>query len=131
MLATTPSTSAKDAPRILVVDDEEVVRKVLRSLLKQAGYDVICAANGADALEQLGRIPRPDAILVDLFMPEMNGWRFANELKASVELDRVPLIVLTGAAPHWGIPVPEDRVLRKPLESDRLLRLLSEVVGKP
>jgi CheY-like chemotaxis protein len=131
MLATTPSPSAKDAPRILVVDDEEIVRKVLRSLLEQAGYNVICAANGADALEQLARIPRPDAILVDLFMPQMNGWCFANELKASVELDRVPLFVLTGAGPHWGMPVPENRLLRKPLESDRLLRLLSEVVGKP
>jgi CheY-like chemotaxis protein len=131
MMATTPSPSAKAAPRILVVDDEEVVRKVLRSLLERAGYNVICAANGADALEQLRRIPRPDAILADLFMPQMNGWCFANELKASVELDRVPLFVLTGAGPHWGIPVPEDRFLRKPLESDRLLRLLSEVVGKP
>ena len=130
-MATTPSASAKSAPSILVVDDEEVVRKVLRSLLERAGYNVICAVNGADALEQLRRIQRPDAILADLFMPQMNGWCFANELKASVELDRVPLFVLTGAGPHWGIPVPENRFLRKPLESDRLLRLLSEVVGKP
>jgi two-component system alkaline phosphatase synthesis response regulator PhoP len=79
MLATIPSPSASNAPTILVVDDEEVVRNVLRLLLEQAGYNDICAVNGADALAMLGEMPRPAAILVDLFMPEMNGWKFAND----------------------------------------------------
>jgi CheY-like chemotaxis protein len=128
MLATTASPSASSAPTILVVDDEEVVRNVLRLLLEQAGYNVICAVNGADALTVLSEVPRPAAILVDLFMPEMNGWKFANELQ-SRGLEQVPVIVVTGAGAHWGIPVPENRFIRKPLETGRLLTLLAELVG--
>jgi CheY-like chemotaxis protein len=66
---------------------------------------------------------------VDLFMPEMNGWRFANEVQALAGLERVPLIVVTGAGSHWGIPVPEDRFIRKPLDTGRLIKLLGELVG--
>jgi CheY-like chemotaxis protein len=129
MLATIPSPSASNAPTILVVDDEEVVRNVLRLLLEQAGYNVICAVNGADALAMLGEMPRPAAILVDLFMPEMNGWKFANELQSRSGMEQVPVIVVTGAGAHWGIPVPEDRFIRKPLETGRLLQLLAKLVG--
>jgi CheY-like chemotaxis protein len=129
MLATAPSTSATNAATILVVDDDEVVRNVIRALLEQAGYNVICAVNGADALALLGQMPRPAAILVDLFMPEMNGWKFANELQSRSDLERVPVIVVTGAGSHWGIPVPEDRFIRKPLDVGRLLKLLAELIG--
>ena len=128
MLAT-QAPSATDAPTILVVDDEEIVRNVLRALLEQAGYNVVCAANGADALACLAEMPRPAAILVDLFMPQMNGWRFANEVQARSGLERVPIIVVTGAGSHWGIPVPEDRFIRKPLETGRLMKVLAELVG--
>ena len=128
MLATTPSPSATSGATILVVDDDEVVRNVIRSLLEHAGYKVICAANGAEALALLGQMPRPGAILVDLFMPEMNGWKFANELQSRAELGQVPIIVVTGAGSHWGIPVPEDRFIRKPLDLGRLLKLLAELV---
>jgi CheY-like chemotaxis protein len=129
MLATTQAPSVTDAPTILVVDDEEIVRKVLRALLEQAGYNVVCAVDGADALARLAEIPRPAAILVDLFMPQMNGWRFANEVQTRSGLERVPLIVVTGAGSHWGIPVPEDRFIRKPLETGRLMKVLAELVG--
>ena len=77
----------------------------------------------------LGEMPRPAAILVDLFMPEMNGWKFANELQSRSGMEHVPVIVVTGAGAHWGIPVPEDRFIRKPLETGRLLQLLAKLVG--
>jgi CheY-like chemotaxis protein len=121
--------SAAQQTTVMVVDDERDVRDSLCEILLDAGYTPISAEHGADALAQLRRIPPPDAIVLDLFMPEMNGWRFAEQLRQRDELAKVPVIVVTAAGPYWGTPVPKERVLRKPFQRAHLLRLLEQVVG--
>ena len=101
---------------VLVVDDEREIRETLGEVLEDAGYAVVIAAHGAEALRLLARIPPPSAILLDLFMPEMNGWRFAEQLKGQSSLAHVPVIVVTAAGPYWGAPVSSERVLRKPFK---------------
>lgn len=83
---------------------------------------------GQGAAAQLTRIPRPAAIALDLFMPEMNGWRFVEYRRRHQELADIPVIVVTAAAPCWGIPVSSDRVLRKPIETGPLLELLDQAI---
>jgi CheY-like chemotaxis protein len=129
MTSQVPSTAVP--PTILVVDDERDVRESLSEVLADAGYAVVCAEHGVDALGQLARIPRPSAILLDLFMPEMNGWRLAEELKQRAELAQIPVIVVTATGPHWGHPAPRERVLRKPFQIAHLLRMLKDLVGAP
>jgi CheY-like chemotaxis protein len=114
---------------VLVVDDERDVRDSIREILQDAGYVALTAEHGADALAQLERMSPPDAIVLDLFMPEMNGWRFAEQLRQRSELASVPVIVVTAAGPYWGSHVPRERVLRKPFQTAHLLRLLEQVVG--
>ena len=126
---TTQLHTAAQPATVLVVDDERDVRDSLCDILRDAGYTAVSAVHGADALAKLGRIPPPDAILLDLFMPEMNGWRFAEQLRQRAELANVPVIVVTAAGPYWGTPVPKERVLRKPFQTSHLLRLLEQVVG--
>ena len=120
--------STVQSATVLVVDDERDVRDSICEILQDAGYAVVSAEHGADALKQLRRIPPPSAIVLDLFMPEMNGWRFAEQLKARSDLATVPVIVVTAASPHWGTPVPQERVLRKPFQTAHLLRLLEQAV---
>jgi two-component system, chemotaxis family, chemotaxis protein CheY len=125
----TPHLRSEAPPAtILVVDDERDVRETLCEVLEDAGFNVVCAEHGADALAQLTRIPPPAAILLDLFMPEMNGWRFAEQLKQRGSLANVPIIVVTAAGPHWGTPVPKERVLRKPFQRANLLKLLEQTI---
>jgi CheY-like chemotaxis protein len=125
----TPQLKSTQPVRVLVVDDERDVRDSLVEILEDAGYVAFSAEHGVDALAQLGRIPPPDAILLDLFMPQMNGWRFAEQLRQRTDLAGVPVIVVTAAGPYWGPPVPQERVLRKPFQSGHLLKLLEQVVG--
>jgi CheY-like chemotaxis protein len=125
----TPQLKAAAPATIMIVDDERDVRDSLVEILEDAGYVALSAVHGADALAQLNRMPPPDAIVLDLFMPEMNGWRFAEQLRQRTELARVPVIVVTAAGPYWGTPVPKERVLRKPFQTNHLLRLLEQVVG--
>jgi two-component system response regulator MprA len=80
--------------RVLVVDDDPSVRETIGTFLRVEGYAVQTAADGAEALEQIGR-ERPAVVLLDMRMPIMDGWDFVRELRArAIEL---PIIVMTSA----------------------------------
>ena len=108
---------------ILVVEDDEETSDALRELLEEHGYRVLQGRNGQEAQERLRGAARPDCILLDLWMPGKDGWTFASELKEG-GLGDIPLVVITAAEPHWGYPAPPGQVMRKPLDTDRLLKLV-------
>lgn len=109
---------------VLIVEDDRDVQDALRETLEDDGYDVRCARHGAEALSYLRRNPAPAVILLDLFMPVMNGWNFVRHLQQSSQLADIPVVVLTAAKPHWGRPV--ERVLQKPVSVDHLLGAIRE-----
>jgi CheY-like chemotaxis protein len=110
---------------VLVVEDDDETSASLCELLEEHGYRVLSGRNGREARERL-QDQRPDCILLDLWMPVQDGWTFAEELKAGGFGD-VPLVVITAAEPYWGYPTPPARVMRKPLDKDRLLRLVGQL----
>ena len=79
---------------ILLVEDDEAVREVLRRTLSKEGLRVAEASNGLEALEFLGQT-LPSLILLDLMMPEMDGFRMVEELKAKPEWREIPVVVIT------------------------------------
>jgi len=81
---------------ILVVEDDEGIRFIVRKALESLGYLIKSAANGLEALELLRREGVPQMILLDMQMPVMDGWRFAAELKAS-QGKYIPIVVMTAA----------------------------------
>ena len=80
--------------RILVVDDEPMVRDTLRQVLADEGYTVDVATDGADALDHV-HAARPDAILLDLMMPGMNGRQFLQQLRDDPAYAAVPVLIMT------------------------------------
>jgi CheY-like chemotaxis protein len=82
-------------PTVLVVDDDRELREALVEALEEAGYRAHQAANGRQALERLGDAV-PDAILVDVMMPIMNGVELLRALRADPDLKRIPVILMTG-----------------------------------
>jgi CheY-like chemotaxis protein len=81
-------------PRVLIVDDDEDVLRLLRLLLRTAGYNTATAINGAKALGQM-RQQLPCVVLLDLKMPEMDGFEFRRQQLADPTIARVPVICLT------------------------------------
>jgi len=81
-------------PRVLIVDDDEGVRRLLRLFLETYGYDTLCAADGAEALEQM-RTNLPCVVLLDIKMPVMDGFEFRRQQMADPALSRVPVVCLT------------------------------------
>ncbi|HEX5421701.1 MAG TPA: response regulator [Gammaproteobacteria bacterium] len=82
---------------ILLVEDESDLRQAMAWLLEYHGYSVETAANGKEALARLEQIERPCLIILDLMMPEMNGWELRKGLLRHPELADVPVVLVSGA----------------------------------
>jgi CheY-like chemotaxis protein len=109
---------------VLIVEDEDDLREMMRTALEFNGYTVVTAAEGQSALEQISGIERICLVLLDLVMPGMNGWDFYEQMRLRPELAAVPVIVHS-SSPN-GAPAGVTRVLRKPLMLDRLLSVVRE-----
>jgi len=81
--------------RILVIDDDRDMIKILRARLEKDGYDVVVASNGVEGMEEIKK-QKPDLILLDLGLPIMDGYTMLKELKRSDLYKDIPIIVLSG-----------------------------------
>lgn len=110
---------------ILVVDDDLEIRETLRDVLEEEGYRVTLAANGAEALRQLrglAAVDHPALILLDLMMPEMNGWQFCEEQRKDGALAAIPVVVISAASiGEKRGSISGHTFLKKPIELSRLL----------
>ena len=88
-------TAHKAQPSVLIVDDDAEVRDIVRSTLEGAGLKTAQAVNGRAAIDWLNNHPLPSLILLDLMMPEMDGFEFLEEIRKDDELVDVPVVVLT------------------------------------
>ncbi len=118
--------------RILVVDDEQHVRRMLAACLSRAGYEVSVAKDGAEALKCLAQEPA-DLIVLDLLMPEKEGLETLMALRHNPE--RPPIIVISGGARALGsdfLPVARklgaNITLQKPFQNQELLDAVAELL---
>jgi len=109
--------------KILVVDDERAVRDSLRRALELEGYDVELAANGEDALERLSSNGEPDAVILDILMPKMDGLEVCRRLRR--EGHRLPVLMLTARDEVEnrvsGLDAGADDYVTKPFALEELL----------
>ena len=115
------------AKPILIVDDSADLCEVLKALLELQGYDSVCAANGARALEMLRGGLRPALILLDWMMPEVDGAAFREAQLADPELASIPVIVVSAAQiedlTENARLIPS--IVRKPVDLDLLFSLVA------
>lgn len=109
---------------VLLVEDDEELRDTMCEALELHGYAVVATPDGLAALAELDRIDHLCVVLLDLFMPRMNGWDFLAHLRARPALAEVPVVVHSSAARQ--APPGATRVLRKPIELERLLSVVRE-----
>lgn len=111
--------------RILVVDDDDALRKGLAFLLRLSGHEVSSAAHGAEALSMLQAEPLPDIILLDLSMPVMDGATFRRAQLADDRLRGIRTLVLTGESRLPSGLALDAPVLRKPVSSRQILNAIA------
>lgn len=115
-MPTTPAT-------LLIVDDDEAIRKLLAIMLEDQGYQTLSAPSGEMALAMVASQP-PDLILLDAMMPGMDGYQVARHIKANVATANIPIIMLSGlseqSARLSGLEAGAEEVLSKPVANDEL-----------
>jgi CheY-like chemotaxis protein len=117
----TPQQRPRAVPgTLLVIDDDPDFRNTITKLLVQEGYAVTLARDGHTALERLEHMPPPDAILLDLYMPGMDGFDFVRALRAKPEWEHVPLVLITAANERQRAPIDAFAAIRKPIEMHEL-----------
>ncbi len=109
------------SPPILVVEDDADARAALIDILEITGFAAVPAGNGREALDYLRRASKPSCIILDLLMPEMDGWEFRIEQKNDPKIATVPVIVVTA---FGGATIDADEILVKPIDVDHLLRII-------
>lgn len=112
---------------VLIVEDEEDLRELMLSALQMRGYSVATAEDGERALRKLDAMDPPCLILLDLFMPGMNGWDFFQKFRERPEFASVPVIVHSSASSM--APEGVTRVVQKPMSFERLLAVVDEYCG--
>lgn len=119
------------AKTILIVDDDLQLARLLEVAFTEAGYRTIVAKDGAAACVEV-EIAHPDLILMDVFMPVIDGATFGRIVRASPATRDTPIIAMSGTASvDQVLPVAIDGFLAKPFDIEVLLRLVVSLIGVP
>ena len=122
--------------KIMVVEDDLDEAKLIKMVLEGEGYEAVCAFNGKEALEKL-ESEKPSLIVLDVMMPEMDGFSFCSKVRSSPKYKNIPVIMLTGVAkrihetkyPMNGIMRAEaEEYLEKPIKPEDLLQAITKLL---
>jgi two-component system OmpR family response regulator len=126
----TPPIRSANKPRVLIVDDNPRFSQSARLILQQSGHYVVCEENDAASALETARSFRPDLILIDLVMPQLDGAEVAAQIESDWALHGVPIVFVTGlvtpAEARNGQPIDGRRVVSKAIISSDLLRIVEE-----
>jgi DNA-binding response OmpR family regulator len=116
---------------ILIADDNPDLVAVLSNRFRALGFGVLEARDGMEALE-LARSRRPEVVLLDVMMPELNGFQVCRAIKEDSALVRIPVVLLTAkdseADQFWGSEVGADLYLTKPIEPGTVVMRIQEIL---
>lgn len=122
--------------KVLLVDDDVEFCEATKLLLESKGYEVVMAHDGKEGLEQ-ARAEEPDLVILDVMMPEMNGYDVCVVLKADAQLKKIPVILLTAVDQNlfkttytkaMGLMTEADDYIAKPVEPEALVRQVQDLL---
>lgn len=114
--------------KILVIDDDPMMLDLYREILTRVGHQVVIAENGVQGLARADR--SPDLIVVDLMMPNLNGYEFVKQLRSLDGHATTPVIAASSLSTgQWALRAGADRFLPKPFRSAELITLIDELLS--
>lgn len=118
--------------RILLADDEEDIKTVVKMFLESQGYEVVTAYDGLDALEKASS-EKPDLILLDIMMPLLDGFEVCKKLKENEQTAKIPILILSAAAHidsvNRGLKAGAVDYIIKPFEPEKLREKIEQVLA--
>lgn len=125
---------AEEKKRVVCIEDEPEMVDLVRLILGRKGFELIGAMGGREGLEKI-KSTKPDLVLLDLMMPDMDGWEVYQQMKADPEMQRIPVIVVTAKAQSidkvLGLHIAKvDDYVTKPFGPQELLQSVEKVLSK-
>jgi DNA-binding response OmpR family regulator len=125
---------AEDQKQVVCIEDEPEMIELVQLILGKQGFNVIGANGGIEGLETVRR-EKPDLILLDLMMPDMDGWEVYQQIKADSDLRRIPVIVITAKAQSidkvLGLHIAKvDDYITKPFGPQELMESVDKILSK-
>ncbi|HMK07625.1 MAG TPA: response regulator [Anaerolineales bacterium] len=122
------------AKRVVCIEDEPEMIDLVRLILGRKGFEVIGANGGVEGLEAVRR-EKPDLVLLDLMMPDMDGWEVYQQIKADENLRQIPVVVVTAKAQSidkvLGLHIAKvDDYITKPFGPQELLESIAKILGQ-
>ena len=121
------------AYKILVVDDEPTIVRLMEFILARQGHEILVAVNGEEALEKI-KSQHPDLVLLDIMMPRIDGYEVAQRLRADPATASLPIIMLSAKAQEEdirkGVDVGVNEYITKPFTPDHLVQVVTEYLGR-
>jgi two-component system alkaline phosphatase synthesis response regulator PhoP len=124
--------------KILIVDDDPDFVEAVTMILRPKKFEVVTAYNGKEGLEKV-KAERPDLIVLDVMMPEKDGYSVCKELKSDPKWNHIPILLLTGVVSHipttrytqeMGMETEADDYLDKPVEPEALVKRIEVLLSK-
>ncbi|HIK43431.1 MAG TPA: response regulator [Leptolyngbyaceae cyanobacterium M65_K2018_010] len=119
--------------KILVIDDSRVIRMRVRDMLPQGNFEVIEAKDGVEGMEAI-RDQRPNLIMLDFLLPRMSGWEVFQEIQANPDLQRIPLVMMSGrkeeVTEKMSEPFEYFEFIQKPFEQKELIEAIKSAMVK-
>ncbi len=119
-------------PLVLIIDDDDALQKLVVTLLQRANFDTVSAMSAAEAAAILRKPPLPDAVLLDLMLPEVSGIEFLRQMRAKAVFDKLPVVILSALADpeqiREGLEAGADRYLTKPYLANNLVKTIQDVI---
>jgi CheY-like chemotaxis protein len=120
-------------PKILIVDDSKTIRMQVRDLLPKGNFDISEAEDGVEGFSLISQ-ERPNLVLLDFFMPQMNGWEVLQRIKTQPDLQTIPVVVMTGRKEEVLERVPDlfdyYACIEKPFEQRTLMEAVKSALAK-
>ncbi len=121
------------AYKILVVDDEPTIVRLMEFILARQGHEMLVAVNGEEALEKI-QLHKPDLVLLDIMMPRIDGYEVARRIRANEETAGLPIIMLSAKAQEAdirkGMEVGVNEYITKPFSPDQLVHVVSDYLSR-
>lgn len=118
--------------KVLIADDEEDIKTVVKLYLESKGYDVVTSYDGLDTLDK-AKAEKPDLILLDIMMPVINGFEVCQQLKADEETKQIPIVMLSAASQADSVDRALDAgavdYIMKPFEPPHVEATLKKILG--
>ena len=114
--------------KVLIVDDCEIVRMLYSRILTNIGLDITLASNGLEALEKV-KLCHPDLVILDIIMPEMNGYQVCRQIKSQPQTMNIPVVFCSNKSAevdvYWAMKQDADGYISKTVEKSELMTLMA------